>query len=115
MIFEVLTFIVDESDVSEWFAVSTGHAVPKRRQLFTNKHIATAFILLSQTCKNSPLEQMGWLTQFVIGNFWRKPGSEKVRHLHQNSGFCNPPLCQSTMPYFETITAVTRIRYVPLS
>ena len=70
--------------------MSTGHAAPKRRSLFNNKHIAAIFILLSQTCNNIPLEQVGWLTPFVIGKVWRKPGSAKVRHLHQNSGCCSP-------------------------
>ena len=70
--------------------MSTGHAAPKRRSLFNNKHIAAIFILLSQTCNNIPLEQVGWLTPFVIGKVWRKLGSAKVRHLHQNSGCCSP-------------------------
>lgn len=52
--------------------MSTGYAALKGRQLFSNRHIATVFILLSQTCNNSPLEQLARLTPFVMGKFWCK-------------------------------------------
>jgi len=50
MIFDVLAAIVDELDLPERSAMLTGHGAPQSRKLFTNKHIVTIFILVSQTC-----------------------------------------------------------------